>query len=236
MPPQLEIAVQSVADLEAARLGGADRVELCQALGMGGLTPSHGLIAACVRSELPVHVLIRPRAGGYRYLAEELDVQVRDMAAAAQLGAAGVVVGAVGQDGALDVGTLGTLARAAAGLDLTFHRAFDVLPDPFAALDQLIDLGFRRVLTSGGAARAGLAIPQLARLVERAAGRIEVQAGGGVRIEDIPTLVAAGVDAIHLSARQYLPDSSPAGPGGGTQNGYDTTDPDLVRAARAAIG
>jgi copper homeostasis protein len=237
---RLEITVQDVDGVGAAQAGGADRVELCQALALGGLTPSPGMteLAALVGPE--VHVLVRPREGGFACTATEVSVMVRDVETLLDAGAAGVVVGALTVDGsALDRHAMKALVRAAEGRPVTVHRCVDVLlgvyrRDPAALVDELAGLGVRRILTSGGAPRALEGLSVLAALAEAAEGRIEITAGGGVRPEHVPALAAAGVDAVHLSARAHVTDAGPAGPGGGLDR-YPTTDPAQVAAARSAV-
>ena len=186
----VEIAVQ---DVEGARLApeeGADRVELCAALmGTGGLTPSFGMIQACSHVGVPqgVQVLIRPRGGSFAFTDEEKYVQIADVRSAILAGASGVVVGGMTEDGRIDVPFTRALAEAARNeavrcnrkVQVTYHRAFDMLDDQFAALDTLIELGFTRVLTSGGAACVPDGLGRLRELSEYAAGRIQIQAGGG---------------------------------------------------------
>lgn len=236
---RLEIAVQDVAGARVAAAGGADRLELCAALaGTGGVTPSAGTVAAVVEAlrgtGVTVHVLVRARPGGFHFTADELDVQVRDVRSVLEAGAHGVVVGALTSDGTVDDGALRALVDAADGAEVTFHRALDQLADPVAALPALGAAGVRRVLTSGGAARAGEGLGVLAALAEHGhrAG-VEIMAGGGVRVDDVPALVAAGVDAVHLSAKRTV--AADGGPGGGGAGGYDATDPAAVAAARSAL-
>ncbi len=215
---------------------GAARVELCQALGLGGLTPSAGLVEAAVAvateaSALAfVHVLVRPRGGGFVYDADELDTMVRDIRTARALGAHGVVIGAATDAGTLDLTAISRFVEAADGLDVTVHRVVDATPDAFEAVRGLAGSGVRRVLTSGGGAscRAGLAM--LARMADDAGDGLEIMAGGGVAIEDIAVLAAAGVDAVHLSARGRALRGGASGPGGGV-DGFDETDAATVRAA-----
>lgn len=232
----LEIAVQDVAGAVASASLGADRLELCAALAAtGGLTPSVGLLDAVVAalpSHVGVHVLVRPRAGSFRYSDDEVDVQVRDVRAAVAAGAAGVVVGALSGTGGIDRTTVARLVEAADGREVTFHRALDVVPALGPAIDDLVGLGVVRVLTSGGAATSIDGVERLASTVALAGGRLQVMAGGGVRPADIPALVAVGVDAVHLSASRHVDESG--GPGGGA-SGYTTTDPALVSAAAAAL-
>ncbi|GAA1818024.1 copper homeostasis protein CutC [Agromyces neolithicus] len=234
----VEIAVQDVAGARIALDAGAARVELCQALGLGGLTPSTGLIETTVGAAAEagaagfVHVLVRPRGGGFVYAADELDTITRDIRAAVALGADGVVVGALTDEGALDLEAIARFIDAAGDADVTVHRAVDASAGPVEAVAALAALGVRRVLTSGGAADCRAGLSTLQTMVE-ASGMLEVMAGGGVRIPDIADLAAAGVDAVHLSARGTTTRGGPSGPGGGVA-GFDVTDPGLVRAAVAA--
>lgn len=230
----LEIAVQDPSGAATAAAAGADRVELCSALDVGGLTPSLATIEGAVAVGIPVNVLVRPRGGGFRYRAAELSLMVRDVAAAVAAGASGVVVGALTDDGVLDLPAIAALCEAAAGRDVTVHRCVDVLDDPAGVLEALAELGVRRVLTSGGAPTAIEGAATLRRMVTVAAGRVEVMAGGGVRAADIPALLEVGVGAVHLSARAQTSDAGPAGPGGGPA-GYDMTSAELVREAARAL-
>ena len=231
---QLEIAVQDAAGAQTARDAGADRVELCSALDLGGLTPSIGMVEAAVGTGIPVHVLVRPRAGGFRFSATEVSLMVRDIEAVTDAGAAGVVIGALTAQGELDRHAVRALLEAAEGLEVTVHRCVDVLSDPVSAVARLADLGVTRVLTSGGAATAAQGAQTLARMVGAADGRLQVMAGGGVTAQDVPGLAATGVAAVHLSARRRVDDAGPSGPGGGPA-GYDVTDGAAVLAARRAL-
>ena len=234
----LEIAVDGPAGARSAFEGGADRVELCQALAAtGGLTPSGATVDA-VRAVAGdperVAVLVRPRVGGFVYTAEEVELVAADVADVVRRGAGAVVVGALTTDGAVDRRALERWRNAAGGAELVFHRAIDTVPEPAALVDDLVGSGVSRVLTSGGAARSIDGAETLRALTETAAGRLQIMAGGGVRVEDIPALVACGVDAIHLSARTPSGDTAPSGPGGGDP-GFDVTDGAIVRRAAAAL-
>ena len=241
IPLSVEIAVQDAAGVRVALEAGAARVELCQALGVGGLTPSAGLIASAVERAVAasarsfVHVLVRPRGGGFVYDEDELELIMRDIRVARSLGASGVVVGALTDAGALDLGAITAFVDAADGLDVTVHRAVDAASDPVAAVAALAGSGVRRVLTSGGAVDCRTGRDAIARMVSEAAGAVEVMAGGGVDVGDIPMLAAAGVDAVHLSARIRATGGGSSGPGGG-EAGFDVTDARVVRAAIAAAG
>lgn len=235
----VEIAVQDSAGVRVAVDAGASRVELCQALALGGLTPSAGSIeaAAALAAEASVtdfvHVLVRPRGGGFVYDPDEVEAIVRDIRWARSLGADGVVVGALTDAGALDLTAMAAFLDAAEGLDVTVHRAVDAAEDPLATVAALAGAGVRRVLTSGGAADCRAGLPTLARMVSEVRGIVEVMAGGGVGLDDIGPLAAIGVDAVHLSARRRDERGGPSGPGGG-EIGFDATDAEFVRAAVAA--
>lgn len=206
-PYVLEIAANSLASALAAQEGGASRIELCSALELGGLTPSPGQVAL-VRDKLsiPVYVLIRPRAGDFAYAEEEHATMLADIAYCAAAGCDGVVVGALTADGDVDVTRCRELVSAANGIDVTFHRAIDVCRDPAAALEAIIGLGCARVLSSGGAASAMEGSANLRRLIEHAAGRIEIMPGAGIGAGNIAALMAAtGAREFHASAKRALP-------------------------------
>lgn len=234
----LEIAVQDAAGALLALRAGADRVELCQALSAtGGLTPSGATVdAVCAVAEHPaaVAVLVRPRPGGFVYDPDDVAVVAADIADAVRRGVGAVVVGALTADGTVDRRALDAWRSAAGDADVVFHRAIDTVPEPSALIDDLVECGVRRVLTSGGAARSVDGAATLARMVAAADGRLQVMAGGGVRPDDIPALLAAGVDAVHLSARRPSGDPSSTGPGGG-EPGWDVTDPGIVSLAAAVL-
>lgn len=235
MTVAVEIAVQDPRGARAAIDAGASRLELCQALGVGGLTPSLGLIDAVFAAVDPalVHVLVRPRGGGFVYDPDEVSVVAEDIRACVARGAGGVVVGALTRERTVDARTLGVWRDAVGDAALVFHRAIDASADPSAALALLRAAGVDRVLTSGGAVHSVDGIPVLSELVREADG-VEIMAGGGVRVGDIPALMVAGVDAVHLSARVVVGTDAPSGPGGGA-SGHDATDAAVVTAAvRAA--
>ncbi|MGC0272894.1 copper homeostasis protein CutC [Pseudactinotalea sp. Z1739] len=233
----LEIAIQDIEGAHVAAAHGADRVELCQALALGGLSPSRGLMTHVAATGVPFRALIRPRAGGYRYTPAEVAVMVTDVRTALECGAEGVVIGALTDDG-LDHATLRTLADAADGRPVIIHRCIDVLladgrHDPAALVEQIRATGATGVLTSGGAPRAGQGRAVIGALAAAGGGDLEIVAGGGVRPEDVPALVAAGADAVHLSASREVA-TGPSGPGGG-EDTFSTTDAGGVVAVRAAV-
>ena len=198
----VEACVDAIdAALEAER-GGAGRLELCGELLQGGVTPSAGLIAAVkARVKIPLFVLIRPRTGDFLYTADERDVMLRDIAMAKQLGADGVVVGALTAEGDVDVETMRALIDAARPMVVTFHRAFDFARDQASAVDALLDLGVDRVLTSGGAPSALEGADALKRLVQRTGDAMTILAGGSITADNAADVVRlSGVREIHLRA------------------------------------
>lgn len=206
----LEACVDSVESALAAETGGADRVELCEDLLEGGTTPSAGMIEVCrERLHIPIHVLVRPRGADFVYSDVEIEVMQRDIDLARRLGVAGVVLGALHPDGTIDAERTRALMGAARPMSITFHRAFDFTPDADAALDTLIRLGVERVLTSGQAPTAVEGMQTLARLVNRAEGRIVILAGGGLSEENITKVAErTGVREVHVRATALL--ESPA--------------------------
>jgi copper homeostasis protein CutC len=198
----LEVCVDNLPDLLAAIENGADRIELCSALAIGGLTPSAGLIAEAVRAARPVHVLIRPREGDFHYGERESAIISDDIARALDLGAAGIVIGAGGPNG-LDGQLLEQwILRARtvwADASITLHRVFDLCSDLGSALEQAIELGFDRVLTSGGSRRAADAVATLAGLHRQAGERITVMAGSGIDATNVEPILAAGIKEVHAS-------------------------------------
>jgi copper homeostasis protein len=198
----VEACVDSVDSAIAAEAGGAGRVELCDNLVEGGTTPSLGAITLARESlAIPIHVIIRPRGGDFLYADREVETMLRDVDAAREAGVAGVVIGVLQPDGAIDDTITRRLVERARPLSVTFHRAFDLARDPLEALDSLIALGVNRVLTSGQAPSAAEGVPLIADLVRRAAGRIGVLPGGGIRAGNAAALVAAtGVTEIHVRA------------------------------------
>jgi copper homeostasis protein len=211
-PVLVEACVDSVASSLAAERGGARRLELCDALFDGGTTPSAGMIAACKAAvSIPVFVMIRPRGGGFVYSASESDVMRRDIVVARDLGADGVVIGGLRPDGNVDLALVQFLVEAAHDLPVTFHRAFDFTPDLEASLDLLADAGVQRVLSSGGASTAADGATVLADLVRQAGSRLVVIAGGGVREENVRSLVSvSGVREVHVRLTRLVHGGEPA--------------------------
>ncbi len=210
MTPLLEICVDSFAGLNAAIIGGADRIELCAALEVGGLTPTRELMWLAARAPLPVYAMIRPRGGDFAFNEVELARMRRDIACVREAGLAGVVLGASRTDGRLDVDGLAGLVAAASGLGRTLHRAFDVTPDPAEAVDAAIALGFERILSSGGRESALDGIEGLIAATARAAGRIGIMPGAGITADSVgPILARLRPREVHASCRRPPTNDAP---------------------------
>lgn len=237
-PLALEIAVTAPAGAVVAHEHGADRVELCGALELGGVTPSQGLVEAATDTGIPVHALVRCRPGDFVYDEDDVALMVREVRGVLTAGARGVVVGAVTASRQLDLDAIGRLLDAARSVapeaEVTLHRAIDHTADPVAAAAQLVALGFTRVLTSGGAPTAVAGATTIARMVDAAPG-LQVMAGSGVTPHDVPALAATGIAAVHLSAKRAAAVAASGIPMGVADGGHSVTDPSVVAAARAAV-
>lgn len=202
-----EVCANSVESCIEAERGGADRVELCASIPEGGITPSYGEIkqARSLLKKARLHVIIRPRGGDFLYSELELRRMEEDIDAAREIGADGVVFGCLKADGSVETSACSRLLRHAEGLSVTFHRAFDRCREPLKALEDIIRLGFNRILTSGQAATAEEGIGLLASLERQSAGRIAVMAGCGVNERNIRKIfLATGIHEYHFSAREPL--------------------------------
>ena len=201
---RFEICANGVESCIAAQEGGADRVELCAGIPECGTTPSYGEIKTARRllTRTRLHVIIRPRGGDFLYTPLELERMEEDIRACSELGADGVVIGCLNADGTIGMEASRRLIGAASGMSVTFHRAFDRCRDPHAALEQLVELGADRVLTSGLQPTAERGIAMLRQLNEQARGRITILAGCGVNESNIRKIQEqTGVREFHFSAR-----------------------------------
>ena len=243
--PLVEICIESVDDAKSA--AGADRLELCQALAVGGLTPSAG-VQKEVRSitSLPIMTMIRPRPGGFCYSTSEFSVMRHDVDSALELGANGVVFGVLTASANIDtsriVEVILQVRSAGRPVDVVFHRAFDFTPDPFEALEQLVDLGVTRVLTSGQKATALDGASVIKELIIRAKGRIEILPGSGIRPENVRQVISqTGCTQLHASLRTELFDPGlgsrrlPLGGAGSCDPKLTATDARLVRSLLEAL-
>ncbi|RWG71875.1 MAG: copper homeostasis protein CutC [Mesorhizobium sp.] len=234
--PLIELCVEGIDGLLAAQAAGADRVELCASLVEGGITPSLGTVrVALERATIPFHVIVRPRGGDFLYSEAEYQSMLADIGALRDLGVAGIVVGCLTADGAIDEARMSELVRAAGPLNVTCHRAFDMTRDPAEALEALIRCKVGRVLTSGQRDTALEGVDLLARLVRQAGARIIILGCGGVRRQ-------TGLTEMHFAALADVPSAmrhrNPHVGMGGTDLDREyrntVTDQDLAAATIAA--
>ena len=206
---RFEICANSVASCIAAQEGGADRVELCAGIPEGGTTPSFGMIWNARESiDIALNVIIRPRGGDFLYNESELAEMLFDISAAKELGVDGLVFGCLNPDGSVDMENMALLMEAAGDTPVTFHRAFDHTSDPFKALEDIISLGCRRILTSGCRPTAMEGAEMLAQLVEKAGDRIIIMPGCGVNESNIAEIARlSGAREFHFSARESVESS-----------------------------
>ena len=204
----VEVCANGVESCLAAQEGGADRVELCAGIPEGGTTPSYGeiMVARRVLTTTRLHVIIRPRGGDFLYSDLEVERMAADITVCRELGVDGVVFGCLRADGTIDVERNRYLMDCASGMSVTMHRAFDRTADPALALEQAIDLGFDRILTSGQQPQAIQGVDLLAKLNRQAAGRITLMAGSGVNEQNIRTIRdVTGLHEFHFSGRESRP-------------------------------
>jgi len=235
----LEICCGSTDDAIEAAAGGADRVELCSSLFLGGLTPSLGsLLEVKQRTNIPVIAMNRPRQAGFCYSAAEFAVMERDTDLLLEHGADGIVFGILNSDGVVDIGRTQMLRDRIGSRQAVFHRAFDVTPDPFRALEELIDLGITRVLTSGQKNAAPQGADLIRRLIDYAGARIEVLPGAGIAVDNVREFVAStGCTQVHMTAFALRTDTSTlanpdiqfGSPKGPPESAYELADRHLVR-------
>ncbi len=231
----LEVCVDDAAGLAAARAGGADRVELCGALTIGGITPSRGLMELASASGLPAYPMIRSRPGDFVYGAADVAVMKGDIRAVRAAGLTGVVLGANRPEGSLDWPVIADLVAEAQGLDMTLHRCIDLCRDVYQAVEQAISLGFRRILTSGGTLKAPDGRRRLAAMFAQARDRIIIMPGSGLSAETLPGLRGLPLREVHGSCSVPVP-PDPQGQAFGFQSpSQRRTDPGKVAALKAAL-
>lgn len=244
MKRTLEVCAGSVESVVAARNGGAGRVELCAALEIGGTTPSAGLIAEARQIEgIQLNVLIRPRGGDFLYNEAEIRCMIRDIEMAHQLGADGVVIGALTSQGNIDKDCCSRLINAAGEMNVTFHRAFDMCCNPLNALEDIIDMGCHRILTSGQAPSAIKGSALIKQLIDKANNRIIIMPGCGVNAHNATTIIkATSATEIHASARtvvsslmQYRNESVSMGNSDYDEYSHMESDIDIIKQIVEAI-
>ncbi|MDC9825114.1 copper homeostasis protein CutC [Devosia sp. ZB163] len=234
---KLEVCVADPRSLIEAVAGGADRIELCSALELGGLTPLPGVMALAAASGVPAYAMIRPRSGDFVFDEADVDAMLRDIDAVRAAGLAGVVIGANRSSGELDVPLLEKLLAHSAGLGSTLHRAIDLVPDFAEATEAAVGLGVERILTSGGAHTALEGIDQIAVAHATARGRVVIMAGSGLRPDNVAQLLAAApVDEVHSSCAASVGESA----SGAVRLGFAAktrraTDRAVVGAFKAAL-
>lgn len=233
----LEVCVDSPEGILAAIKGGADRVEVCSALALGGLTPTTPMMVAAGLEDMPFVAMIRARAGDFVWSKEEVDHMQSEIDEALEMGADGIVLGANRPDGRLDTKVLRALVKGMpADIDIVLHRSIDLTPDPLEAVDAAIALGFTRILTSGGAVRALDGIGRIKGMIDRARGRIEIMPGSGITPETVSALLALlPVEQIHASCAIALPQDARAVAMGFTGAERRETSLAQVRAMKAAL-
>lgn len=203
---KIEICTNSVESSIAAEKGGADRVELCAGIPEGGTTPSYGeILMAKEKLNIKINVIIRPRGGDFFYTPIEIETMLKDIELCKKIGVNGVVFGCLNTDGTINMTDMRKLMKAAEGLSVTFHRAFDVCKNPKEAIEQIIELGCDRILTSGQEKNAELGIPLLTELNKISGGRIKLLAGCGVNETNIKKIATeTGLKEFHFSARENI--------------------------------
>lgn len=200
----VEVCANSFQSVVNAEKAGANRVELCVELGVGGITPSYGLIQKVVsETKIPIHVLIRPRSGDFTYSKEEFDVMLADIQFCKDVGCNGIVSGVLHQDFSLDAHRTQLLVEAANGMHFTFHRAFDWVQDPLKTIRTLSKIGCKTILTSGQKPTAFEGLENLINFKKEAKNNIEIMPGGGINKANIQAFKETGFKAIHFSATSF---------------------------------
>jgi copper homeostasis protein len=201
----IEICANSYESAKAAQDGGANRIELCTDLSVGGLTPSRDVIETVINEiNIPVHVLIRPRGGDFVYSKEEVELMLDDIAFCKKTGCSGIVSGALTIGNTIDEKVTRQLIAASEGMDFTFHRAFDVVKDPSEAIETLMQLGVTRLLSSGQQNKAIDGIEMLKQLKSLSKGKLQIMPGSGINSENALVFKKAGFEMIHFSATKKV--------------------------------
>ena len=238
---KLEICANSFQSALNAQIAGADRIELCTELALGGITPSHGLIEKVV-SELDseVYILIRPRSGNFTYTDEEFDVMKRDIEFCKRIGCQGIVSGILMKDNSIDIKRTEQLLKLSSPLDFTFHRAFDLIPNAVEGLQQLMDIGVPRILSSGQQPSAEQGLPLLKKLLQLSQSKISIMPGAGISANNAHLFKEAGFREIHCSASSVMKnDYAPKLPMSSRQafdeSGTTVSDIEKIKKIRSSI-
>ncbi len=237
----IEIATSDFLTTKSAVEGGADRIELCANLAEGGTTPSYAHIKKCKEAfSVPLFPIIRPRGGDFLYTKDEFEIMKNDIKLCKELGCEGIVIGLLNMDGTIDMTRTSELIDLAYPLEVTFHRAFDRCKDPFVALEELIEIGCQRILTSGQKPTVSDGVDLIAELNEKAEDRIIILPGSGVRKDNIRMLAErTGCIEFHSSLRGKVKSSMqfihPAFANSEESYSNNAISPDEVRALRNAL-
>lgn len=202
MPVTIEVCANGLSSVLNAQSGGADCAELCDALEVGGLTPSYGTLKSVSEQKtVPIRVLIRPRPGNYTYSNLETAIMIRDIQLCKELGFEGVVLGALTEKETLDFAVLEKLIGSASNMQLTFHRAIDACRNPLDAIPELITMGFDKILTSGGKPTAEMGVEQITQMNQQFGNRIHIMAGGGINSQNVLKIIeSTQIAYCHFSA------------------------------------
>ncbi|GLS91594.1 copper homeostasis protein CutC [Psychromonas marina] len=200
---ELEVSLDNIESLFTAQNAGADRIELCGALTLGGLSPSYGLITQALKhATIPLNVMIRPRDGDFLYSSDEVEMMLSEIYTARLIGIHGVVFGVLNKHAQVDSDILKSLMKASKGLSVTFHRAIDCCVDAPLAVETILSAGCDRILTSGLASRADLGIDCIAKMVEQSKGRLSIMPGAGVSATNVAGIITStGAREVHISAK-----------------------------------
>jgi copper homeostasis protein len=205
-PIQIEVCAYSLESCLNAKKAGANRIELCSGIFEGGTTPSYGLVKQALKSvDLDIFVMVRPRGGDFFYSKSELNVIYSDIQELKKTNIQGIVIGILKRNGEVDKKRLKEIVEISYPLKVTFHRAIDITPDPFEALEIIIDSGCNRILTSGQKQKAIEGLETIKKLKLQANNKIEIMAGSGININNAKQFIEIKIDALHLSASSYKP-------------------------------
>ena len=196
----IEVCCSNIFSVQNAQKANVDRIELCSELSLSGITPSFGFINKALKTGMNLHCLIRPRSGGFIYREEELEIMYNDIEMIQSMGCNGIVVGALNPDMTINEKAIKKMVRLASSMEVTFHRAIDLVEDPFRVLSILMNLGVDRVLSSGQKSSAIEGLKTLIKMKDFAGDRITIMPGGGINSENCMVFKKAGFEAIHFSA------------------------------------
>ncbi|MCE2573381.1 copper homeostasis protein CutC [Motilimonas eburnea] len=240
---KVEVCIDNFESLQIAERAGADRIELCAALALGGISPNAGFIEQAVNyASIPIYVMIRPRSGDFYYSENEVEIMLKDIYHARVAGAQGVVFGVLDKQANVDRQVLKALMREAGQMGVTFHRAIDLASDYQSALETIIEAGCERVLTSGQACNALSGSGVISQMVKQAAGRLSVMAGAGVNHHNVADIVKqTGVTEVHLSGKSSRPSQMLLSPNAASMGDMDDfslaiTGEANIQSLRQALG